>query len=209
MTSGPAFRLARAAVFAAVCVTVTVLGHALMSRAVPGWAAGYAFAATTAGAWWPAGRRERGALAVTGATLVAQAALHGWFVLAQDFAAAPAGAGAVPVTGHHTSAVMGGMAASAPAMGGWSTGMALAHLVAALLCGWWLWRGEAAAFRLGRALAAFVFAPLRRAEHVLSACRMPVTVRPASFFAPVRAPHQASLWHTFSRRGPPEPAFRL
>lgn len=113
MTSGPAFRLARAAVFAAVCVAAAGLGHALMLRTVPGWAVGYAFAATTAGAWWVAGRGERGASAVTGATVVAQFALHGWFSLAQAFAAAPIGTGEMAV-GHQamdampmTSAAMG------------------------------------------------------------------------------------------------------
>ncbi|MEU4096479.1 hypothetical protein [Streptomyces sp. NPDC026673] len=203
MTSGPAFRLARAAVFAAVCVTVTGLGHAVMSRAVPGWAVGYAFAATTAGAWWLAGRRERGAPAVTGATVGAQLALHAWFSLAQAFAAAPAdpalGAG-------HTSAAMDAMPMSASSMGGWSTGMASAHALAALVCGLWLWRGEVAAFRLGRALAAFVLAPLRRAVRIRCTGHLPAPFRPASFLGPVRPPRRTSLRHTVSRRGPPKPA---
>ncbi|MGI3198401.1 hypothetical protein ACRJ4W_06960 [Streptomyces sp. GLT-R25] len=42
MTSGIAFRLARAAVFAAVCVVTAGLGHTLMSGAgLPWWAVGY------------------------------------------------------------------------------------------------------------------------------------------------------------------------
>jgi hypothetical protein len=211
MTSGPAFRLARAAVFAAVCVTVTGLGHAVMSRTVPVWAVGYAFAATTAGAWWLAGRRERGGLAVTGSTVAAQFALHGWFSLAQAFAAAPAApmdTGEAAVTGHHVPGAMGGMPMSASVTGGWSMGMASAHALAAVLCGLWLWRGEAAAFRAGRALAAFVLGPLRRAVRVDVSARTPAPARPVSFFGPVRAPYRAPLWHTVSRRGPPKPAIR-
>ncbi|MFD0395851.1 hypothetical protein ACFQ3Z_42470 [Streptomyces nogalater] len=42
-----------------------------------------------------------------------------------------------------------------------STGMLTAHLLAALLCGLWLAHGERAAFRILRALAAWLLAPLR------------------------------------------------
>lgn len=202
MTSGPTFRLARAAVFAAVCVAATGLGHALMSRTVPGWAVGYAFAATTAGAWWVAGRGERGAPAVTGATVVAQFALHGWFSLAQAFAAAPTSTGGMTV-GHQA---MDAMPMTSAAMGGWSTGMASAHALAAVLSGLWLWRGEAAAFQLARSLALFVFAPLHRAWRVhVAVSTPPVPASPASFHIPSRLPHQPALGHSVTRRGPPKP----
>ncbi|WP_369213235.1 hypothetical protein, partial [Streptomyces flavofungini] len=188
MTSGPAFRLARAAVFAAVCVVATALGHALMSGApLPWWAVAYAFAATSAAAWWLTGR-ERGAVEVTAATVTAQLALHELFGLAQRVSAP--GPARMPLTATSpptsTSMSMGGDMAhmahpmpSAPASGHaampdegvshWimsvfghsGSGMFLAHLTAALLCALWLWRGEAAAFRTGRALAAAVFVPLR------------------------------------------------
>ncbi|MFE0626553.1 hypothetical protein ACFW3D_06225 [Streptomyces sp. NPDC058864] len=203
MTSGPAFRLVRAAVFAAVCVTATGLGHALMSRAVPGWAVGYAFAATTAGAWWLAGRRERGALAVTASTVGAQLALHAWFGLAQAFAAAPADPGPAY---RHTAAAMGTMPMSASATGGWTTGMAAAHALAAVLCGLWLWRGEAAVFRAGRALTAFLLAPLRRAVRIAVTHGRPAPGRPAVLPRPVRPPRRTPLRHTVARRGPPKPA---
>lgn len=205
MTPGPAFRLTRAAVFAAVCVAVTGLGHALMSRAVPGWALGYAFAATTAGAWWLAGRRERGAPVVTAATVVAQFALHGWFGLAQAFVAAPSGAGGMTV-GHRASAAADAMPMSDAAMVSWSPGMFCAHASAAVLCGLWLRRGEAAAFQLGRSLAAFVFAPLRRASRVHLAVVPPAPARPVSFDIPSRLSRQAALWHGVTRRGPPKSA---
>ncbi|MFE2427775.1 hypothetical protein ACFXJ5_13615 [Streptomyces sp. NPDC059373] len=197
MTTGPAFRLARAAIFAAVCVATTGLGHALMSEAVPGWAVAYAFAATTAGAWWLASRRERGALAVTGATVVAQLALHGLFAGAQAFVDAPASADGMSGTG---------MAHMRHAAGpGWSVGMVLAHTLAALVCGLWLWRGEAAVFRVGRALAAFVFAPLRRARraHDFAGARQAVVRRGVAAGRLLLPPHRVLLRHAVSRRGPP------
>ncbi|MFJ4844418.1 MULTISPECIES: hypothetical protein [unclassified Streptomyces] len=176
-----------------------------MSRSVPGWAVGYAFAATTAGAWWLAGRRERGAAVVLGATVVTQFALHGWFGLAQAFAAAPSGAGDGAV-GHQVSGSAEAMPMSSAAMSGWSPGMFGAHALAAVLCGLWLWRGEAAAFRLGRSLAAFVFAPLRRAFLVHVVVSPPAQATRVSLHAPSRLSQQAALWHGVTRRGPPRPA---
>ncbi|WP_329189538.1 hypothetical protein [Actinacidiphila glaucinigra] len=204
MTSGPAFRLARAAVFAAVCVAVTGLGHALMSRAVPVWAVGYAFAAATAGAWWLAGRRERGAPAITVATVATQFALHGWFDLAQAFATAPAGVGGM--TAGHPVPATDAMPMATAAMDDGPIGMVSAHAMAAVLCGLWLWRGEAAAFQLARSLAVSLFAPLRPVLHVPAAFSPPAPARPASFLASPRLPRQVALWHGVTRRGPPKPA---
>ena len=75
MTGGRSCRAVRAAVFAAACVLLAATGHALMSSApLPWWALPGAGGATFAGAWLVAGR-ERGVLAVTSASVVAQAAL--------------------------------------------------------------------------------------------------------------------------------------
>ncbi|WKX73511.1 PE-PGRS family protein [Streptomyces sp. XD-27] len=97
---GHVLRALRAAVFAAVCVLLAALGHAVMSgAAVPWWAIASALAVTGGAAWCLAGR-ERGPLLVTGATVGAQLALHTVFTLAQEAAAgrsvpsAGAGAGA-------------------------------------------------------------------------------------------------------------------
>lgn len=72
--------------FAATCVLLASLGHILMSgTAVPWWTMAAALAATgTAG--WILSDRERGVLAVTSATVAAQAALHTAFSLAQAVA---------------------------------------------------------------------------------------------------------------------------
>ena len=93
MTTGPVSRAARAAVFAAVCVTTAALGHALMSaQPLPWWAPAAAFCATGTAAWWLAGR-ERGAITVTGSTVVAQLGLHSLFGLAQVSTGTSAGDG--------------------------------------------------------------------------------------------------------------------
>ncbi|MFF3641558.1 hypothetical protein [Streptomyces sp. NPDC002564] len=233
MTSGPAFRLARAAMFAAVCVVATALGHALMSAApLPWWAVAYAFAATVAAAWWLTGR-ERGASAVVGATVAAQLCLHELFGLAQRISApagdsgppaavAPPGDGmnhmnhAMPMTGPRPGAGPGSGGSAHTALmpdegashwimsvfGHSGLGMFLAHVVAALVCALWLWRGEAAVFRTGRALAAFVFVPLRFVLAVLVTA-LPPTPPHVGALVPVPRLRGALLQHVVSRRGPP------
>ncbi|MBQ0985437.1 hypothetical protein KBZ10_13110 [Streptomyces sp. F63] len=226
-----ALRLARAAVFAAVCVVTTALGHALSSGGpLLWWAVGLAFTVTAPGAWWLTGR-ERGAAAVVGATVGVQALLHLLFSLAGHGFGAHHGAAsthsgtavqhhgthplaateaAVPGTGAVTGA---GMPADHPSLlsavtHGNSAGMLLAHLLAAVVCGLWLWRGEAAAHRLGRALAALLAAPLRRLRDVLfspadarDAARRPCRSAAAGWERPQPAP--VSLRHAVVRRGPP------
>ncbi|MFD8236451.1 hypothetical protein ACFV20_31835 [Streptomyces sp. NPDC059696] len=94
----------------------------------------------------------------------------------------------LPATGH----TMGGVS---------STGMLAAHLLAALLCGLWLAHGERAAFRILRAVAGWLAAPLR----------LPLTL-PAPPHRPrirarrsraVRRPRRLLLVFTITSRGPP------
>ena len=201
--------------FAALCVVVSGMGHAMMSGAdVPMWTLGYAFAGTTAGAWWLTGR-ERGAATVVGATVMTQAALHVLFMLGQLMAALPpssvAASGTDATGGTGAMGVMAGM----PGMGGpaghpmhmreWSPGMVAAHIAAAALCGWWLWRGEVAVYRIGRALASFLTAPLRLARGVrpIPLPSPPGVPRPRGRHA--GPPAETSLRHFVVRRGPPDP----
>lgn len=231
-TPGAGLRPLRAGVFASVCVVTTALGHALMSGdLLPWWALGAAFTGTAPGAWWLTGR-ERGALAVVGATTAVQALLHLWFDLAhllvrmpsgasgqaaasgRDRAMAFSGSGMVMHMGHGdmTMAPAGpagaasGLSAGSVLMHQGSAGMLLAHLLAALVCGLWLWRGETAAHRLGRALAVTLLAPLRRVRRML-ANRLPLrrarTARPAAAVAQVPSVLCAVLRHAVIRRGPP------
>ncbi|KAK1186373.1 hypothetical protein B7755_038575 [Streptomyces sp. NBS 14/10] len=212
MEAGLVLRALRTAVFAAVCVLLAALGHALMSgAAVPWWVVGAALPVTCGAAWCLTGR-ERGPLAVIAATVGAQTALHVAFMLAQDsMAGAGAGAGATPMrmpmpSGHaHHMAHAHDAMASAPLPGGQgygALGMWSAHLLAALLCGMWLSGGEQAAFRLVRTLAVGLFVPLLTLLY--GAPRVPARprVRPVRHGGPQRL-RRLLLAHVIATRGPP------
>ncbi|MGX5181627.1 hypothetical protein ACWKT5_02140 [Streptomyces avermitilis] len=219
MTAGWCARAIRAAVFAAVCVLLAALGHVLMSGStVPWWTMTAGFAATTGVGWCLAGR-ERGLALVVPAAVVAQGALHSAFSLAQS-AASDAGVGAV-------AHGMRGMSMSATSMdvmdmrsmpmgcseqpgqlghlvhdmgGGSSFGMLAAHALAAVLSGLWLAYGERAAFRVLRAVAGWLAAPLRLSLALPAPpcrpCLVPTRERSE------RVP-RLSLAHTIISRGPP------
>lgn len=213
-------RAVRAGVFAVACVLLAVLGHMAMSgTAVPWWAVGVGLAGTGAAAWLLAGR-ERGRTPIVAVVTVTQAVLHETFSLAQGIAR-PSEAGSPAMPHDHAIDGMGGMHADptgpmgASGAGGTahtahdmsdmgdpaSVGMFAAHLVAAVLCGLWLAHGERAVFRILRAAASRLVAPLR----LLLALPVPVprtTVRRrrvAVCPALVSLPLSSSL--TF--RGPP------
>lgn len=218
-----AWRPVRAGVFAAVCVVTTALGHALMSDdALPWWAVGLAFTGTACGAWWLTGP-ERGAGRVVGATVLAQGMLHLLFSLAHHLVRPP---GAEHVFGTHhgvafsdagmavhhpgTRSAVTGASADSPLWSvvahGSSAGMFLAHLLAAVVCGLWLWRGEAAVHRIGRVLAALLFAPLRRVCGVLFRTTAGRQARPCrGSVGGWENPWSTSvpLRHAVVRRGPP------
>ncbi|WP_460071302.1 hypothetical protein [Streptomyces sp. YKOK-I1] len=177
----------RAAVFAAVCVLLAALGHVMMSGEVLSWwAPGAGFAATGAAGWCLTGR-ERGVPAVTAVALAAQAGLHFAFSLA-------------PLA---TTGPMGGMEHMGPtvAIGGTSpSGMTAAHGLAALLCGLWLAFGERAGFRVLRAVAGWLTAPLRRpGGRTLPPPPPRAGVRGRS----QRAPRPFLLVDALTSRGPP------
>ncbi|MEU2332693.1 hypothetical protein ABZ770_16195 [Streptomyces sp. NPDC006654] len=217
MTAGRCARTLRSAVFAAVCVLLAAVGHVLMSgSAVPPWALATGLVATTAVGWSLAGR-ERGLPLVVCAAVGAQTALHSGFSAVQTWTAqtAPMTAMHMDMTGGASSAAAGGMAdmhmAAAPSdplayLGFGSTGpaaagMLAAHLLAALLCGLWLGHGERAAFRVLRAVAGRLTAPLRLllALPAPAGPRRPQPYRRRSD----RAPRLLLLGHAITTRGPP------
>ncbi|MGW1377476.1 hypothetical protein ACWD6P_24840 [Streptomyces sp. NPDC002446] len=200
MTPGRGCRAVRAAIFAAACVLLAALGHHLMSgTAVPWWAMAAAFAATAAAAWVLAAR-ERGVLVVTSAAVAAQAALHYGFSLAQ----APPGAAetAMPVPPDQAHHVIHTLAHASHGTGGMPPfGMPAAHLLAALLCGLWLAHGEQAAFRILRAVAGRLVAPLRLLARLAVPPHRPrIRVRRAR---QVRVPRRLLLVYALTLRGPP------
>lgn len=205
MRAGWCARTVRAVMFAAVCVLLAALAHVLMSgRHVPPWALATGLAVTGAAGWSLAGR-ERGLPLIVTLVVATQAALHSAFSLAQPVTGQPVSMdmGSADMGSMHMSATdsmdMGHM--SATTTGTSSPGMLTAHLLAALLCGLWLAHGERAAFRVLRAVAGRLAAPLR----LLLALPVPPhrprlrPRRPRS----ERAPRLLLLVHAITSRGPP------
>ncbi|MEU3610737.1 hypothetical protein ABZ725_00265 [Streptomyces sp. NPDC006872] len=211
MAAGWCSRTLRAALFAAVCVLLAALGHVMMSGSeVPAWALAASVALTGAAGWSLAGR-ERGLPLIVTVVLAAQTVLHTAFSLTERQPSAGAmemdsmdmaGMGRMSHAGHmehmgHTDPL-----GEAVGMGGSSSfGMLAAHLLAALLCGLWLAHGERAVFRILRAVAGWLAAPLR----LLLA--LPVTPeRPRVRFSrrgSERAPRLLLLTYAITTRGPP------
>ncbi|MFV8127304.1 hypothetical protein [Streptomyces syringium] len=227
--SGQVPRTLRAAVFAAVCVLLAALGHAVMSGThVPWWSVAVALCGTGSGAWFLAGR-ERGPVLITLATVGAQTGLHSFFTLAQNVAqnvaleaaARAAGDGTTAMTGmpgSGTSMSMGGHTMPMPAghsghsmgamdqmamhAGHGALGMWSAHVLVALICGIWLSGGEQAAFRLGRTLGARLFAPLLVLFGDVPPCSRPPRIRADRTRAAQRL-RQLLYAHVLATRGPP------
>ncbi|MEH0551561.1 MULTISPECIES: hypothetical protein [unclassified Streptomyces] len=228
MTAGWGARTVRAAVFAAVCVLLAALGHVLMSgSAVPWWTMSAGFAVTSGVGWALAGR-ERGLPLVVSVVVVAQGALHSAFSwgrsaapvsgngsTAQDMSGMSAGS--MPAGSMSMDAMdMGSMGSGhighaahaehlghlAHGTGGMSSlGMLAAHTLAALLTGLWLAHGERAAFRLLRAVAGRLAAPLFLPLAALPVPPRRPRLRPTRERAE-RIP-RLTLTHTIISRGPP------
>ncbi|MGP3979496.1 hypothetical protein [Streptomyces sp. KR80] len=239
MTSAPGSltRHVRAAVFAAVCVVLAGAGHVVIQGDHIPWPALLAAFGLTAAAAWCAGGRRRGVLPIGGGLLVVQGALHLIFTGGQQAARLDEMHGVR--SGHGSSAMprvdvtaamdaVPGMAAAAATTsepgtmsgivthlehtghaGYGSAAMFAAHLLAAVCCTLWLWRGEAAFFQLLRCLGALAFVPLRL---LLAAARRPAAPRPArprparprpGTGAAVARLRSALLAYALSRRGPP------
>ncbi|MET9311878.1 hypothetical protein ABZX12_08645 [Kribbella sp. NPDC003505] len=192
------FRAARAAMFAATCVLLAALGHVVMSgTAVPWWAV-VGGAGSIATAAWIVADGERDVPFVVLATLVAQAALHTVFTLAQSTTPSMAQSmTASPAMHDHMTGQMTGQMTGTS-----SLGMLAAHLLAALLCGLWLAYGERAAFAVLRSVAGLVLLPLR----LLASPRI-TAHRPR-----IQAGHSPTaytdllLGHAVTSRGPPRGA---
>ncbi|MDA2813433.1 hypothetical protein O4J56_22495 [Nocardiopsis sp. RSe5-2] len=179
------FRTVRAGVFASVSVGVSAAGHAAMSgHAIPaaGPLGGFLLLFALA---WAAADDERGLAGICGLMLWGQLALHLLFSYVQ------AGAGH-----HHAGAAEMGSAATD---GG--AGMTAAHIVAALISGWWLRQGEAALFGLLRLLGLLIL-PVLLVEGSGAAAATP----PPSERRPDRGDGgriTRGLRHTVVLRGPP------
>ncbi|MCQ4211290.1 hypothetical protein [Streptomyces longispororuber] len=207
MTVGWVARTVRAAVFAAVCVLLAALGHAVMSgHAVPWWVVALGTFFIGAVVWGPAGSERRTSTVVT-LTVTAQAGLHAAFSVAQSWADAAESRAFTGAMTEMDSVGSMGASSSMPSMGHDmggipSAGMVAGHLLAALLCGVWLAHGERAAFRILRALAGWFVAPLRLAALLLPMTPHRPRVR-GRRTGTVRRPRRLLLVHAITSRGPP------
>ncbi|WP_043678976.1 hypothetical protein [Streptomyces xylophagus] len=205
MRPGWCSRAVRSAVFAAVCVLLASLGHVMMSgNRVPAWALAAGLVATGVSGWCLTGR-ERGLPLIVTVVLATQALLHSASSLAQsasgETAAATMNMGAMRADsmdmGHMDSMPTAGSSAGDTS----STGMLVAHVLAAVLCGLWLAHGEKAAFRILRAMAGRLVAPLRLLLALPAPADRPRVRRrrlPSD-----RAPRLLLLVHAITSRGPP------
>jgi len=146
MTCDPVLPATRAAVFTAVCLGLSAGAHQAMSGApIPGWALVLGGAGVFVLARLGAGReRSLAAIAVLMGSL--QVALHLLFAYAQTAAAAASMPGmtmpqGVSMPGTPAMPNMPGMPATGSELTSW---MIVVHASAALICAWWLRRGEAA-----------------------------------------------------------------
>ncbi|SDK80170.1 hypothetical protein [Streptomyces indicus] len=248
------FRLLRAVAFATVCVALSAGGHILASHgAVPVWSLGLGFLLTLAVAV-PLAGRPRSSAALAGALAVGQLGLHSLFghgqtVAAQHMADHTAmeqakgllcGAGAVVTSPHQAYGILADAGLAPPTSGGHAhhmpDGMAqgagllpdlpmlLGHLLAALVLGWLLRRGDLALNRVielsvlsahGVAEGALVRS-LRAALSFVRALQSGLSAAPGALAgawgtlpdAPAK-PRTTALAHTVVRRGPPADGFAL
>ncbi|MEU8589468.1 hypothetical protein AB0C59_21070 [Streptomyces sp. NPDC048664] len=224
MTAGWCARTSRAAVFAALCVLLAALGHVLMSGSdVPAWALAAGGVLSGALGLCLAGR-ERGLALIVTVVVAAQTVLHEAFSYAQSTSGASGGPAPMDMRGMSGTA-MGSMPTDSMDMGALpmshmdmhhpghlgpmghsmaggtsSLGMLAAHLFAALLCGLWLALGEKAAFRILRAAAGRLVAPLRL---LLARPLTPHRPRLPRRRRSDRAPRLLLLVHAITSRGPP------
>jgi hypothetical protein len=201
MPAGPVFRLARAVIFAVVCVTLATAGHAMASRtAVPVVAVVAGLLLLTGTAVVLAGS-ERSLATILGGLLCGQFVLHVLFAAAQH--------GQHAAYGRHAQHLAYGHAVTASSGG---ATMVLSHAVAATVAAWWLRRGERATWRSARTLARRAAGTVLRPVAALLAGppRPPLRSRPVIDVAPANTPTGVvALRHVRMRRGPPSPPTTL
>jgi hypothetical protein len=189
MSLDPPLRLVRAAVFSAVCGSLTLLAHVNSSHPpVSPWSVVAGFGLVLGVAIVLAGH-ERSLVTILGGLLGGQFVLHVLFAAAQPHAV--------------THLDHGGAMASMTPVAQHGVDMMLAHLVAAVVSAWWLWRGERAAWSLARWVAALAAWSIRRVFASLGTVPVtgPMWIRASAVRVP--RPACAVLRHSVVLRAPP------
>ncbi|WP_329154633.1 hypothetical protein OIU91_40295 [Streptomyces sp. NBC_01456] len=210
--SAARLRALRAALFTALCVTLSATGHVLLSRMpLPPPLVAALSVGVFAVAYVLAGR-ERGFWCIAALLVPLELAADAAFDAGQRACYGSAGG---PVTGPLRSLGMdvlchtGNLGTPLEPVSGEGPSPAgtwlllLVHVVVGLLAALWLRRGEAAVAQLLGAVGAFAFRPLLKAVAVVRALRLPhrpaarpARTEPVALAAPL-------LVHCVVRRGPP------
>lgn len=181
--AAPPARVLRSSAFAVVCVLLSVSGHAVTAGHPVSLSTSTLATIFIAATTWSITDRRRGLFSITAGLLGGQALLHWWFTV-------DPGAGAHAHTGsaEHITETR-----SAP--------MLAAHVLAAALCGVWLWWGERTAFALAHTLyTRFVLPLLLLSPHPTTATAPP---RARTVTTGERPRVHDALRHCVARRGPP------
>ncbi|MFC5723123.1 hypothetical protein ACFP1Z_23420 [Streptomyces gamaensis] len=201
--SAARLRALRAALFTALCVTLSAASHVLLSgMALPLATVGTTAAAVFAIAYALAGR-ERGFGHIAALLVPLELAADAVFTTGQDTCYGS--------SGHHApgalSVLCGGGAVgrslpsgTVPGAGAWL--LLAGHIAVALLAAAWLRRGEAALARLLRTLATAAVRPLLLALTALAGLVRPYRA-PAPLPRRTRVPLPRAWLHSVVRRGPP------
>ncbi|MFC5248998.1 MULTISPECIES: hypothetical protein [Streptomyces] len=199
-------RALRAALFTALCVTLSSASHVLLSRMPLPLTTVAALSTAVFVLAYALADQERGYWRIAALLVPLELAADLVFSLGQDTCYGAAGS---PVASPLRSLLCDPIGAPLTRLPEDQAGpvswpvLLAAHLVIGLLAAGWLRRGEAALGRLLGAVAGFAFRPLLLAVAVISAIAAPR--RPAP--APERSGHPARavplLVHCVVRRGPP------
>ncbi|GAB2608089.1 hypothetical protein GCM10027168_46370 [Streptomyces capparidis] len=201
-------RTLRAALFTALCVTLAASAHVLLSRSPLPLATLAVVAAGVFGAAFALAGRERRLAHIAALLVPLELAVDWVFTRSQDTCYGTSG-GPVPGSLRSVGALCGdgssvGTVIELPGgmVPAWL--LLLAHVAVGLIAAWWLRQGEAAAFRLLRALAAVAVAPLRLVLSVPVTAPVPFPARRRRDERP--SPTEAAVRRYVARRGPPCPA---
>nr|WP_243982891.1 hypothetical protein [Streptomyces sp. NEAU-YJ-81] len=219
--TGPQLRAVRAALFTALCVTLSSASHVLLSRTpLPLGTVAALSVAVFAVAYALAGR-ERGFWSIATLLIPLELAADTIFTTGQQACYGQSGgpvAGSLrsmgvtvlcgggdlgsPLPGVSQNGVGTPLAAAVSSATPWL--LLAAHVAVGLIASAWLRRGEAALSRLLASLAAFAFRPLLLAVAVHAAALRPRRRPAPRTVRPVRpAPALPLLVHSVVRRGPP------
>lgn len=204
MDGSPFLRVVRTVVLAAACVLLAVFGHLLTSSALlPQTAAAQAWCAVFA-VGYPLTGRERTLPAIASFVITTQVVLHLWFTAAQ---VPRSSAQCLTMANLPPGLTVPGMCGSAVPTWAVNSLMLVVYLACALACAWWIRRGEAAYYSVGRIirlLIAYSHALLMVAVaslHRFVPFRRPQPPRPVDHDRPTHASDGARL--PVVRRGPP------